>query len=117
MREDLKAQSCFSMLLGALDDLMLKLLIVCSIVSITAEMILAWQQQNCEMAFAWIDGAAIMVAVVLVSGVGSSVDYKKELRFVEKRNASNNAKRVTVVRNGGTPLVKHPGELLVGDIV
>jgi len=30
------------MLLTALDDLMLKLLIVCSLVSITAEMLLAW---------------------------------------------------------------------------
>jgi len=88
MREDLKAQSCCSMLLVALDDLMLKLLIVCSIVSIAAEMTLAWQSEPCELPIAWIDGFAIMVAVILVSGVGSTVDYKKELKFVEKRNQS-----------------------------
>jgi len=42
MRPDMMAESCCSMLLTALDDLMLKLLIVCSLVSITAEMLLAW---------------------------------------------------------------------------
>jgi len=99
-REDLKAQSCLSMLWQALDDLMLKLLIVCSFVSITAEMLLAWQSEPCKLAIAWIDGFAIMVAVILVSGVGSFVDYRKEIRFVEKRNASNAVKRVNVIRNG-----------------
>jgi len=74
------------MLWQALDDLMLKLLIVCSFVSITAEMLLAWQSEPCELPTAWIDGFAIMVAVILVSGVGSTVDYRKELKFVEKRN-------------------------------
>lgn len=48
-RDELKAESCCSMLLAALDDLMLKLLIVCSIVSITAEMLLAWQSEPCEL--------------------------------------------------------------------
>jgi hypothetical protein len=48
------------------------------------------------MCLAWIDGFAIMVAVILVSGVGSFVDYRKELRFVEKRNASNAEKRVSL---------------------
>jgi hypothetical protein len=37
-----------------------------------------------------------MVAVILVSGVGSFVDYRKEIRFVEKRNASNAVKRVSI---------------------
>jgi hypothetical protein len=48
------------------------------------------------MCLAWIDGFAIMVAVILVSGVGSFVDYRKEIRFVEKRNASNAVKRVSM---------------------
>jgi len=116
MREDLKAESCCSMLLAALDDLMLKLLIVCSIVSITAEMLLAWQSEPCELPIAWIDGFAIMVAVILVSGVGSTVDYRKELRFVQKRNESNAVKRVTVIRDG-QPKSMHPKFLHVGDVV
>jgi len=104
------------MLWQALDDLMLKLLIVCSIVSITAEMLLAWQSEPCNLAIAWIDGFAIMVAVILVSGVGSYVDYRKEIRFVEKRNASNAVKRVNVCRNGEVKEM-HPKLLHVGDIV
>jgi len=116
MREDLQAQSCCSMLWAALDDLMLKLLIICSIVSIVAEMLLAYQSEPCELAIAWIDGFAIMVAVILVSGVGSTVDYRKELRFVEKRNESNSVKRVTVIRDGVSKAM-HPKFLHVGDVV
>ena len=37
----------------------------------------------------WIDGFAIMVAVAVVSGVGSVVDYRKEVTFVNKRNDSD----------------------------
>ena len=51
MREDLKAETCCSMLWTALDDLMLKLLIVCSIVSIVAEMVLAAQSHPCDLPY------------------------------------------------------------------
>ena len=51
MREDMQAEHCCSMLWSALDDLMLKLLIVCSIVSIVAEMLLANQSNRCELKF------------------------------------------------------------------
>jgi Ca2+ transporting ATPase len=57
-----------------------------------------------------------MVAVILVSGVGSTVDYRKEVRFVDKRNKSNAGKRVTVIRNRQA-LSLHPNELHVGDII
>ena len=57
-----------------------------------------------------------MVAVILVSGVGSTVDYRKEVRFVEKRNESNAVKRITVVRDG-QPKSIHPKYLHVGDVV
>jgi hypothetical protein len=36
-----------------------------------------------------------MVAVLVVSGVGSVVDYKKEVAFVEKRNATEDEKVVS----------------------
>ena len=34
---------------------------------------------------AWIEGAAIFVAVFLVASIGSFVDYKKEVQFVKSR--------------------------------
>jgi hypothetical protein len=44
---------------------------------------------------AWIDGFAIMVAVLVVSGVGSIVDYRKEIEFVSRRNDADKSKIVS----------------------
>jgi hypothetical protein len=41
------------------------------------------------------DGAFIAIAVGLVTGIGASVDYKKEVAFVDKRNNTENGKRVS----------------------
>merc|ERR1740138_1000946 len=92
---------------------MLKLLSVCAVVSISVDMSMA---EPHERAHAWIDGFAIMVAVLVVSGVGSVVDYRKEVAFVEKRNATELEKKVTLIRNGKDQEC-HPGECLVGDII
>ena len=35
---------------------------------------------------AWIDGTAILIAVAVVSGVGSTVDWRKEIEFVKRTN-------------------------------
>jgi magnesium-transporting ATPase (P-type) len=57
--------------LSALDDLMLKILILCAIIDLVVEMIF----DEHERATAWIEGASILVAVVIVSGVTSVSDY------------------------------------------
>jgi len=62
-------------LLAALDDFMLKILIVCAIFSIVVEMSFASPE---ERGSAWIEGTAILLAVALVSGVTAWSDYKKE---------------------------------------
>ena len=70
--------------LGALDDFMLKLLMVCAFVSITVEMYFS-DHKSIGILFAlflyllaWIEGTAILVAVLVVSSVGAWNDYKKE---------------------------------------
>lgn len=78
----MKAKSWPSLFLAALDDFMLKVLIVAAIFSITFDMILA---DGHDKAHAWIEGFAIMIAVMLVAGVGSFVDWKKEKSFVASR--------------------------------
>jgi magnesium-transporting ATPase (P-type) len=60
--------------MGALDDFMLKILMICAVLSITIEMIFAAEHRNT----AWIEGFAILVAVMVVSTVGAWNDYKKE---------------------------------------
>jgi len=65
----------FSLLLGALDDFMLKILIVCAIFSIVVDMSLATPE---ERSHAWVEGTAILIAVAVVSFVTAWSDYKKE---------------------------------------
>lgn len=63
------------MLLEALDDFMLKILIGCAIFQLVIEMSTASKE---ELAHAWIEGFAILLAVAVVSLVGAGSDYKKE---------------------------------------
>jgi len=52
---------------------MLKLLLIAAIISIVIEMIFSKHKE-----IAWIEGAAILVAVAVVSLVTAVNDYKKE---------------------------------------
>lgn len=38
---------------------------------------------------AWIEGTAIFIAAIVVVGVGSFVDYRKEVQFVKSRLKSD----------------------------
>lgn len=113
-RPPLESETCCSMFLAALDDFMLKLLMVCAVVSITLDEIMAEPE---ERKIAWIDGFAIMVAVLVVSGVGSIVDYRKEVEFVLRRNNADKNKLVDVVRNSELVPNVHHNDLLVGDLI
>lgn len=75
-RKPMKAKMWIALFWQALDDLMLKVLIVAAVVSLVLDMSLAEPHHRSH---AWIEGAAIMVAVMLVAGVGSFVDWRKEL--------------------------------------
>jgi len=75
-RPPMKAKSWISLFLGALDDFMLKVLMVAAVFSITFDMLLAHPE---ERSHAWIEGAAILCAVMCVATVGSFVDWKKEV--------------------------------------
>jgi len=68
------------LLLAALDDFMLKILIVCAIFSIVVEMSFANPE---DRKHAWIEGFAILFAVAIVSGVTAWSDYKKEGQFLK----------------------------------
>jgi len=113
----MEADTCCEMFKGALDDFMLKLLMVCAIVSITVDMLMVdGKKHPDEYYHAWVDGFAIMVAVLVVSGVGSIVDYKKGVEFVSKRNLSDSLRKITVIREG-KKIELHPNGLYVGDII
>lgn len=63
----------------------------------------------------WIEGVAIMIAVVVVVLVGAINDYQKELQFM-KLNRKKEDHDVVVVRNGHKVLVSIH-DLLVGDVL
>jgi len=107
------AKSFWKILKEALDDFMLKVLLVCAAFSITFDMILADPH---EREHAWIEGTAIFVAVMVVAGVGSFVDWKKEKQFVKSRMQSDEKNRCNVIREGAVKNVHHD-ELNVGDII
>lgn len=91
---------------------MLKVLIVCAAFSIVFELALHWD----KAATAWIEGFAILVAVFVVTIVGSTVDYQKEQEFVKQRSQSDKLKMCKVLREG-VPKELHHDWLHVGDII
>jgi len=92
---------------------MLKVLMVAAAVSITFDMILADPH---ERSHAWIEGFAILVAVMCVATVGSFVDWKKEVQFVISRAKSDEKNICRVLRNGKVETIHH-NFLHVGDVI
>ena len=71
--KEIEREGFWNMWLGALDDLMLKILIVAAIVSMVISMLFEE-----DKFIACIEGGAILVAVAVVSFVTAWNDYKKE---------------------------------------
>ncbi|KAK6335680.1 plasma membrane calcium [Orbilia brochopaga] len=63
----------------------------------------------------WIEGVAIMVAIIIVVLVGAINDYQKERQFV-KLNRKKDSREVKVIRSGKSILIS-VYDLMVGDIV
>ena len=66
--------------------------------------------------FGWIEGAAIFIAVFLVSNISAFNDYSKELQFRALEASSNQDERTSVLRNSVVELI-NPSDLVVGDII
>ena len=111
-KEPPKRNSFCKLFLMALDDFMLKVLIVAAIISLIVSMI--FEEDHREIA--WVEGAAILVAVFVVSFVTAFNDYKKEEQF-QKLNAYNDAQNnVKVMRNGNKEVINFD-DIKVGDLV
>ena len=77
------------MVLAALDDFMLKLLIVCAVFQIIIDMSFA---EPHDRSHAWIEGGGILLAVAIVSLVGAWSDYSKEQQFLKQQLLEENSK-------------------------
>jgi Ca2+-transporting ATPase len=63
----------------------------------------------------WVEGVAILIAVVIVDVVGSVNDYQKELQF-KKLNAKKEERDVKVIRQG-RPALMSVHDVCVGDVL
>lgn len=111
-KDKLKRKSFCRLMWEALDDLMLKVLIVAAIISLVVSMI--FEEDHREIA--WIEGAAILVAVFVVSFVTAWNDYKKEEQFIKLNQKSDDMNVLTVMREGKREVINFD-DLKVGDLV
>jgi hypothetical protein len=86
------------MVKAALEDFMMRLLIVCAIFSIGVEVGFNINDPD-KLATAWIEGFAILVAVAVVSLVSAWSDYKKEGQFMEQQKLEDKTKTVSGLAN------------------
>ncbi|KAF9327226.1 hypothetical protein BG006_009429, partial [Podila minutissima] len=126
-----KQKSIFQLMWMALQEKILILLLVAAIVSIglgiyedvfmthppptpryNRDLELVIQE---DPKIAWVEGVAILVAVMIVVLVGSINDFQKEKQF-RKLNAKKEDREVKVLRNGETVLLS-VYDVVVGDIL
>ncbi|KAF9953887.1 hypothetical protein BGZ70_000071 [Mortierella alpina] len=125
-----KPKSIFQLMWMALQEKILILLLVAAVVSVglglyedfgmkhEAKIIYdknfnASVRENPKIA--WVEGVAILVAVMIVVLVGSINDFQKEKQF-RKLNAKKEDREVKVLRNGETVLLS-VFDIIVGDIL
>jgi magnesium-transporting ATPase (P-type) len=72
--------------LGALEDFMLRFLLICAVVELSIEVGFADHE---ERRTAWIEGFAIFFGVFIVAGVGSYNDWQKEKQFLKLQAESD----------------------------
>ena len=97
--------------LEALEDMMLRILIVAAIVSIVLGCTLSDDPST-----DWIDGVSIIVAVIVVTLVGSITNWKKETKFHELNEIQAEGTKYKVIRKG-EPNDFISDDLLVGDLI
>lgn len=95
---------------GTFKDITIIILLISAIVSIVVGSIPVLNDEE----YGWIDGVAILVAVMIVAFVSSTNEYSKEKQF-RKLNAVKNNKQIKVVRNGKDTVVSI-FDIVVGDI-
>ena len=95
----------------ALEDLMIRILIIAAIVQIVLGATLGEDPSK-----DWVDGLSIVIAVLVVTLVGSITNWKKENKFHELNDIQNEGTKYKVIRNGN-PFDISSDDLLVGDLV
>jgi len=100
----------------ALQDRVLILLSIAAVVSLALGLYQTFSQQHDEGArVEWVEGVAIIIAILIVVIVGAANDWQKEQQF-RKLNQKKEDRTVKVIRSG-KPCTISVHDLLVGDVM
>lgn len=102
-------------LLDALKDTILIILMFAAIVSLLLGIFAPEECEGAEDNTGWIDGFAIIVAVIIVALVTAVNDYQKEQQFRGLQSKIEGEHKFTVVRHGN-PIEVLNSEIVVGDL-
>jgi len=105
-----RSASYLELVWGALHDPTLIVLVIAGLVSLILGVTVD-EDKN----VGWIEGAAIMVSVLIVVNVAAINDLQKERQFQALQNEQNTQRVTSVIRNGEQIRINE-ADLLVGDI-
>lgn len=109
-----KSKSIFELAWLAFQDKVIILLTVAAVVSLALGIYQSAQAVDGET-IQWVEGVAIIVAIVIVVSVGAANDWQKERQFV-KLNKKKESRNVKVIRSGKSREIS-VYDILVGDVM
>ena len=112
-KEKIRVKGFWELSWIALDDLILRILLVAGVASIIIHVIMEEDHRST----AWIEGFAILLAVVIVVFVTAYNDLKKEKEFQKLNEEAENGKKISVIRDGKEVDDLKIGQIVVGDLV
>ncbi|EAW07747.1 putative P-type calcium ATPase [Aspergillus clavatus NRRL 1] len=110
-----KPKSILELAWIAYNDKVLILLTIAAIISLALGIYQSITAKDGEARVQWVEGVAIIVAIVIVVVVGAANDWQKERQFV-KLNKKKEDRFVKVVRSGRTVEISIH-DVLVGDVM
>lgn len=110
-----KAKSIFQLAWMAYNDKVLILLTVAAVVSLALGIYQSVTAKPGQSKVQWVEGVAIVVAIVIVVVVGAANDWQKERQFV-KLNKKKEDRNVKVIRSGRSREIS-VFDVLVGDVI
>lgn len=110
-----KAKSFLELAWIAYNDKVLILLTIAAIISLALGIYQSVTATGKEARVQWVEGVAIIVAILIVVIVGAANDWQKERQFV-KLNKKKDDRLVKVIRSGKTSEIS-VHDVLVGDVM
>ncbi|KAF2400148.1 calcium-translocating P-type ATPase [Trichodelitschia bisporula] len=112
---DKKPKSVLDIAWGIYNDKLLLLLTAAAIVSLALGIYESRTNKGDEPHVEWVDGLAIVAAILTVVGVGTMNDWQKEKQF-QKLSRKKEDRQVTVLRSGQVMRIS-VFDVLVGDVL